>query len=89
MHETGSNNQISHGSNVRLAGRINGNHNTISIGNSKHESVINLYINGNYNNILIGDIFQIRALSIHCGNHVLAHNIKLSIGNNRLYQKAV
>jgi acetyltransferase-like isoleucine patch superfamily enzyme len=78
----GANNSVMHGANITLSGHIDGNNNTILIGDARVQSEVRIYVNGDDNHIRIDDFYQIKGLSIRCGNHVKAHHTSVKIGTH-------
>lgn len=68
----------------RLSGiiSIDGNNNSIIVGNSLSDSNIYLYISGDNNRVSIGNLRRAHSLRINIGNHVKAHGASVDIGDN-------
>jgi len=72
-------NKCTIGKNILIEGFVKGSNNTVYIGESEHESRIDLRINGNDNILKINKPFAIKGLKIRVGNHVSANKTKLII----------
>ncbi len=78
----GANNRVVIGANVRISGSINGDSNSITIGDAPFGSTFHVSVNGNNNKIVVGSNSRCRNLDIRVGNHVHAHETQLTIGDD-------
>lgn len=82
IEDLGSENEIQIPTNINASVRIVGNHNKVYISNGVAGSSIFIDVRGDQNSIRILKGSSIKGLRIYCGNHVPAHNVELSIGEN-------
>lgn len=78
----GVSNTIEIGSNISVEGKIEGDNNSVVIGDSIKASTLRIRISGDNNKIHIGKSLYIRGLTIRCGNNVKAHNTEIVIAEN-------
>jgi acetyltransferase-like isoleucine patch superfamily enzyme len=70
------------GSNLTVSGFIEGNSNSIFIGDALRESAITILVQGNENKIEIRSIVQVKDLLIRVGTHIPANKTEILIDSN-------
>lgn len=79
FQQQGQDNVVQLGAQVELAGYLFGHHNRVEIGDAAIPSRLRLRIHGNHNHVRIAHKAEIKDLTIVCGTHVPAHNVRVEI----------
>lgn len=76
----GENNVVEAGENIDLRGKINGRNNRLIVEDAALDSIVRVIISGSFNTVHIGKNSRCRGLDIRIGNHVVASDVNIRIG---------